>query len=31
VAEILDACLHRDPDKRPTLEGLDAALVTLTG
>ncbi|MFL6149499.1 MAG: serine/threonine-protein kinase [Pseudonocardiaceae bacterium] len=31
VAEILDACLHREPDKRPTLEGLDAALVTLTG
>ncbi|MGH3529261.1 MAG: serine/threonine-protein kinase [Pseudonocardiaceae bacterium] len=31
VAEVIDACLHRDPDQRPTLEGLDAALVTLTG
>ncbi|MFY9807334.1 MAG: serine/threonine-protein kinase [Pseudonocardiaceae bacterium] len=31
VAEVIDACLHRDPDQRPTLEGLDAALVALTG
>ncbi len=31
VAGILDACLHRDPDQRPTLECLDAALATLTG
>ena len=31
VAEVIDACLHRDPDQRPTLEGLDAALVMLTG
>jgi eukaryotic-like serine/threonine-protein kinase len=31
VADVLDACLHRDPDRRPTLEGLDSALVTLTG
>jgi eukaryotic-like serine/threonine-protein kinase len=31
VAEVIDACLHRDPDQRPALEGLDAALVTLTG
>ncbi len=31
VAEVIDACLHRDPDQRPTLEGLDAALATLTG
>ena len=28
VAEIIDACLHRQPDQRPTLELLDA---TLTG
>jgi serine/threonine protein kinase len=31
VAEVIDACLHREPDQRPTLKGLDAALVTLTG
>lgn len=31
VAEVIDACLHQDPDQRPTLERLDAALVTLTG
>jgi len=31
VAEVIDACLHRNPDQRPTLEGLDAALATLTG
>lgn len=31
VAGIIDACLHRDPDRRPTLERLDAALACLTG
>jgi serine/threonine protein kinase len=31
VAEIIDACLHRDPQQRPTLERLNAALATLTG
>lgn len=31
VAEAIDACLQRKPDQRPTLEGLDAALATLTG
>jgi serine/threonine protein kinase len=31
VATVIDACLHRDPDQRPTLEVLDAALTTLTG
>ncbi|MCA1835136.1 MAG: serine/threonine protein kinase [Actinobacteria bacterium] len=30
VATVIDACLHRDPDQRPTLEVLDAALATLT-
>ncbi|HEX6404936.1 MAG TPA: serine/threonine-protein kinase [Pseudonocardiaceae bacterium] len=30
VATVIDACLHRDPDRRPTLEVLDAALATLT-
>jgi serine/threonine protein kinase len=30
VAAVIDACLHRDPDQRPTLEVLDAALATLT-
>jgi serine/threonine protein kinase len=30
VADIIDACLHRDPAQRPTLECLDAALTTLT-
>lgn len=30
VADIIDACLHRDPDQRPTLERLAAALATLT-
>jgi serine/threonine protein kinase len=29
VATVIDACLHRDPDRRPTLEVLDAALATL--
>jgi serine/threonine protein kinase len=29
VAEVIDACLHRDPGQRPTLESLDAALATL--
>lgn len=31
VAEVIDACLHWEPDQRPTLERLDAALATLTG
>jgi serine/threonine protein kinase len=31
VADVIDACLHRDPDQRPTLERLDAALAALTG
>ena len=31
VAEVIDACLHRDPERRPTLERLDAALACLTG
>ena len=31
VAEVIDACLRREPDQRPTLERLDAALATLTG
>jgi len=31
VAGIIDACLHWDPDRRPTLERLDAALASLTG
>ena len=31
VAEVIDACLHRDPKRRPTLERLDAALACLTG
>lgn len=31
VAEIIDACLRRKPDQRPTLERLDAALACLTG
>ncbi|MDQ2788825.1 MAG: serine/threonine protein kinase [Pseudonocardiales bacterium] len=31
VADVIDACLRRDPDQRPTLESLDAALATLTG
>lgn len=31
VAEVIDACLHRDPGRRPSLERLDAALGTLTG
>lgn len=30
VADIIDACLHRDPNQRPTLESLNAALATLT-
>jgi eukaryotic-like serine/threonine-protein kinase len=30
VATVIDACLHRGPDHRPTLEVLDAALATLT-
>ncbi|MBV8997199.1 MAG: serine/threonine protein kinase [Pseudonocardiales bacterium] len=30
VATVIDACLHRDPDQRPSLEALDAALATLT-
>lgn len=30
VAEIIDACLHRDPARRPDLARLDAALGTLT-
>lgn len=30
VADIIDACLNRDPDQRPTLERLAAALATLT-
>jgi serine/threonine protein kinase len=29
VATVIDACLHLDPDRRPTLEVLDAALATL--
>ena len=31
VASVIDACLDRDPDRRPTLEVLDAALATLNG
>jgi serine/threonine protein kinase len=31
VAEVIDACLHRNPDRRPTLERLDAALADLIG
>jgi eukaryotic-like serine/threonine-protein kinase len=31
VADVIDACLHWEPDQRPTLERLDAALATLTG
>jgi serine/threonine protein kinase len=31
VATVIDACLQRDPDRRPTLERLDVALATLTG
>jgi serine/threonine protein kinase len=31
VAEVIDACLHRSPDQRPTLQQLDAVLDTLTG
>jgi eukaryotic-like serine/threonine-protein kinase len=31
AAEVIDACLHRNPDRRPTLERLDAALADLTG
>ncbi|HEX6403723.1 MAG TPA: serine/threonine-protein kinase [Pseudonocardiaceae bacterium] len=31
VAAVIDACLRREPDQRPTLERLDAALATLTG
>jgi serine/threonine protein kinase len=31
VAEVIDACLQRDPDQRPTLQHLDAALDALTG
>lgn len=30
VAEVIDACLHRDPGHRPTLDRLAAALATLT-
>jgi eukaryotic-like serine/threonine-protein kinase len=30
VAHVIDACLHRDPAQRPTLERLDTALATLT-
>lgn len=30
VATVIDACLHRDPDQRPTLAVLDTALATLT-
>jgi serine/threonine protein kinase len=30
VAEIIDACLRWEPDQRPTLEQLGAALATLT-
>ncbi len=30
VAEVIDACLHRDPGQRPTLDRLAAALATLT-
>lgn len=30
VAGVIDACLHRDPARRPTLEQLSAALATLT-
>lgn len=30
VAKVIDACLHRDPDQRPSLQQLDAALGTLT-
>ena len=30
VAHTIDACLHPDPDRRPTLETLNAALATLT-
>jgi serine/threonine protein kinase len=30
VATVIDDCLDRDPDRRPTLERLDAALATLT-
>jgi serine/threonine protein kinase len=29
VAETIDACLRREPAQRPTLERLDAALVSL--
>jgi serine/threonine protein kinase len=31
VADVIDACLHADPDRRPTLERLDDALAILTG
>lgn len=30
VAEVIDACLHREPDQRPSLERLDEALSSLT-
>ena len=30
VAEVIDACLHRDPGQRPTLDRVAAALATLT-
>jgi hypothetical protein len=30
VAEVIDACLHREPDQRPTLKRLDEALSILT-
>lgn len=30
VADIIDGCLHHDPNQRPTLDRLAAALATLT-
>ena len=30
VATVIDACLHQDPQRRPTLEVLNAALASLT-